>query len=45
MSKKLEIRFHVSEETYELIKKLAEEYEMTIAAFVKLNTIQLTKNE
>ena len=43
--KKLEIRFYVSEETYKKLVSKADELEMTLAGYVKLRTIELTKDE
>lgn len=43
--KKLEIRFQVSEETYEKLVKKANDLEMTLAGFVKFKIVEISKNE
>ena len=43
--KKLEIRFYVSEETYKKLLIKADDLEMTLAGYVKLKTIELSKDE
>ena len=43
--KKLEIRFYVSEETYKKLLAKADDLEMTLAGYVKLKTIELSKDE
>lgn len=43
-NKKLEIRFWLTEDNYKKIEMLAKEFEMTIAGFVKLKTIEILKN-
>lgn len=45
VNKKLEVRFHLSEENYEALKKLSEKMEMSISAFTKLQILNIINSE